>query len=49
MNRGELEAEFRSAPLEVTQKSITITLFVRGFSLINVAGTVLEHAIEYAG
>jgi hypothetical protein len=42
-----LEAEFRRAPLEVTQKPITATFFVRGFSLIYVAGTVLEHAVDY--
>jgi hypothetical protein len=44
-----LEAEFGSAPLKVTQKPITVTFFVCGFSLIDIAGTVLEHAVEYPG
>jgi hypothetical protein len=35
-----LEAEFRSASLEVTQKPITVTFFVGGFSLIDVASAV---------
>lgn len=44
-----METEFGSAPLEVTQKPVTVTFFVGGFSLIDVAGTVLEHAVQYAG
>jgi hypothetical protein len=44
-----LEAEFGSAPLEVTQKPVTVTFFVDGFSLIDIAGAVLEHAVEYPG
>src|SRR5262245_44736783 len=39
---------FDAAPLEITQKTITVTFFIGGFSLINIAGTVLEHAVEYA-
>jgi hypothetical protein len=36
-----LEAEFPSAPFEVTQKPITVTFFIGRFSLINIAGTVI--------
>jgi hypothetical protein len=42
-----LEAEFGRAPFEVTQKPITVTFFIGGFSLINIAGTLLEHAVDY--
>ena len=42
-----MEAEFSSAPLEVTQKPVTVTFFVDGFSLINIGGAVLEHAVQY--
>src|SRR5574339_540026 len=49
MNRSELEAEFGSAPFEVTQKPITVTFFIDSFSLIDIAGTVLEHPVDYPG
>jgi hypothetical protein len=38
-----------AAVVGVTKKPITVTFFVRGFSLIDVASTVLEHAVEYPG
>src|SRR5262245_48251229 len=47
MNRSELEAEFGRPPLEVMQKAVTVTFFIGDLSLIDVASTVLEHAIEY--
>jgi hypothetical protein len=37
-----LEAEFPSAPFEVTQKPITVTFFIGGFSLINIAAPYLS-------
>src|SRR5215471_20686560 len=46
INRSELEAEFGRPPLEVTQKAITVTFFIGGLALIDIASTVLEHAIE---
>ena len=49
INRSEFKPEFSSAPLEVTQKPVTVTFFVDGFSLIDIAGAVLEHAVQYPG